>query len=358
MQKYLHMDYVRRPIPAWGVPAALLAGFLAAFVFIPSGLSNGSRTPHILGLSPSAALTYAAGVVALAGAAAAALYYLPRKFRFFSGSSALEAQPHGVIVQTGTLLNLELGKVLGIIRARIGTDESYAASLATAQARLAELPTPEQVRVIVSLLVAENHRMRLDSVTMTKQLEASRGQIETLRSRLEKAYEVGLQDPLTAIGNRRCFDVTLAGAIKTAASTSTPLSIIMGDLDRFKAINDKFGHPIGDEVIKFFTQLMVNSVREGDTVARFGGEEFAIILPQCSAPEAERIAERIRAKLSAKSLTLRRTSQDIGLVTASFGVAQLHAGESADNLIARADDALYEAKEAGRNLVIAAQSAS
>ncbi len=233
----------------------------------------------------------------------------------------------------------------------MGSDESYALSLANAQARLAELPTPEQVRVIVGLLVAENHRMRLDSTNMAKQLDASRLQIEGLRLRLERAQEVGLQDALTAVGNRRCFDVALLQAIKVAEGSQAPLSIIMGDLDHFKNINDQYGHPVGDEVLKFFTQLMAASVREGDTVARFGGEEFAIILPQCKAHEASAIAERIRHRLSAKSLTIRRTSQDIGLVTASFGVAQLLPGEHSENVIARADGALYAAKNSGRNRV-------
>jgi diguanylate cyclase len=193
--------------------------------------------------------------------------------------------------------------------------------------------------------------MRLDSANMTKQLEASRAQIEGLRLRLERAQEVGLQDPLTLVGNRRCFDVALAIAIKAAETSTAPLSIVMGDLDRFKSINDQYGHQVGDEVLKFFTQLMSGSIRDGDTVARFGGEEFAIILPQCSGHEASSIAERIRLKLSAKSLTIRRTSQDIGLVTASFGVAQLLPGEAADSLIARSDGALYTAKKSGRNRV-------
>lgn len=303
--------------------------------------------------SPSALIWVGIGVVLFSAVGAVAVFApkLGRMLHLEPNPEKLDKQRNYLLSQTGALLNLELGKVLTIIRSRIGTDESYAASLTAAQARLAELTNSEQVRVIVSLLVAENHRMRIDSANMAKQLDASRLQIEALRTRLEKAYEVGLQDPLTSVGNRRCFDLALSQAVSSATSAQAPLSIVMGDLDHFKKINDDFGHQIGDEVLKFFTQLMVGSVRDGDTVARFGGEEFAIILPQCALREANAIAERIRNKLSAKALTMRRTSTEIGIVTASFGIAQLEHGENVDALLSRADRNLYDAKRAGRNRV-------
>jgi diguanylate cyclase len=352
MQQFLQMHLIKRSLPAWTSLMALGLGFIAAYV-----ISSLSQSPHIAdhsaagGVSLFTLISVSLLIIAFLLAVSGAIFYAPRFIPALRKPASNESAQNKVLAQTGALLNLELGKVLGIIRARMGSDESYALSLANAQARLAELPTPEQVRVIVGLLVAENHRMRLDSANMAKQLDASRLQIEGLRLRLERAQEVGLQDALTAVGNRRCFDVALLQAIKIAEDSHAPLSIIMGDLDRFKNINDQYGHPVGDEVLKFFTQLMVASVRDGDTVARFGGEEFAIILPQCKAHEASAIAERIRHRLSAKSLTIRRTSQDIGLVTASFGVAQLLPGEHAENVIARADGALYAAKNSGRNRV-------
>lgn len=326
-----------------GFVFAYALSFLAGSPSHPPAAGTGISWPAIL-----VPLTLIAGVLTLV---AGAIYYASLLPDSVKQAAATESTPSKVVMKAGLALNIELGKVLGIIRARIGSDESYALSLANAQTRLAQLPTPEQIRVIVGLLVAENHRMRLDSVNMSKQLESSRQQIEGLRLRLERAQEVGLQDALTLVGNRRCFDAALAAAIESAEASSTPLTIVMGDLDQFKRINDEYGHQVGDEVLKFFTQLMSGSVRDGDTVARFGGEEFAIILPQCSGHEASSIAERIRIKLSAKSLTIRRTSQDIGIVTASFGVAQLRPGEAAEGLIARTDGALYTAKKTGRNRV-------
>lgn len=346
-------DIFKRPIPAWALVMALGSGFACAYALSFLNLTGQTSRAATAGSGTTWAelLIPVIFVVAAALLIAAAMYYSPRLLNFSQHATPTDDTHSKVLLQTGLALNLELGKVLGIIRSRIGSDESYALSLANAQTRLAELPTSEQVRVIVGLLVAENHRMRLDSVNMGKQLDASRLQIEGLRLRLERAQEVGLQDALTLVGNRRCFDVALASALKEATVSASPLSIVMGDLDQFKLINDQYGHPVGDEVLKFFTQLMVGSVRDGDTVARFGGEEFAIILPQCSGHEASSIAERIRIKLSAKSLTIRRTSQDIGIVTASFGVAQLRPGEVAESLISRTDRALYTAKKTGRNRV-------
>lgn len=250
------------------------------------------------------------------------------------------------------LIEIELSKVLGLLRARISSDQAYGASLAGAQERLANLPTSEQVRVILTLLVDENQRMRVEAAKTAKDLEASRQHIDTLRSSLEKAQEVGLRDALTGVGNRRCFDLVLEDAIKAATATRTPLAVVMGDIDHFKKINDEFGHQVGDEVLKVFSRLLGSNVRERDTVTRYGGEEFAIILVDANVQNAAMIAERIRAQFNSKNLSVRKTGQEIGARTASFGVTQLVAGERAESLMRRADNFLYEAKKAGRNLVV------
>lgn len=349
MQGSAQLGLMRRSYPAWTLAVALGSGIVVAFLIIRlsggASLGTGNVSRAVLTWAPLAVLV----LLFAAGAVYALLNYAPS---FAGRSTSSQAPQDKVLADTGVKLQAELGKVLALIRARIGSDESYAASLATAQTRLAQLPTPEQVRVIVSLLVAENQRMRLDSVNLAKQLDASRRQIESLRARLEKAREVGLLDALTNVGNRRSFDLSLRDAVKHAVAAHAPLAIVVSDLDSFKRINDDFGHQVGDEVLKFFAQLLVGSVREGDTVARFGGEEFALILPQCGGREASGIAERVRIKLSAKGLTIRTTAQEIGQVTASFGVAELKPTESVEDFLRRADAGLYQAKKGGRNRVV------
>lgn len=255
------------------------------------------------------------------------------------------------IAKTGHQMERELAKVLELIRDHIKTNDGYAQSLANAQSRLAVLPEGEQVRVIVSLLVAENERMRRDSTDLKAKLESSKRQIDSLRSSLIEAEEFGLRDPLTGVGNRRCFDLTIQKAIEESQEQGTPLSLVMCDIDHFKRINDAFGHQVGDEIIKMFSRVIESIVRDCDTVIRYGGEEFAIILPKAFQEDARTVAERIRSQIESKKLTVRETNQKIGTMTASFGVAEHRAGEDVEMLVQRADTKLYDAKSGGRNRV-------
>ncbi len=255
------------------------------------------------------------------------------------------------VAKVGQKLEKELSKVLALIRGHIETNDSYAKSLANAQSRLAGLPEAEQVRVIVSLLVAENERMRNDSTELKSKLEESQKQIEDLRSSLSQAEEFVLKDPLTGTGNRRQFDLEMSKAISSCQQSKSTLSLIICDIDHFKRVNDAFGHQVGDEIIKMFARVIEAGVRDNDTVIRYGGEEFAIILPQTELDAAKAIAERIRRQFENKKLTIRETNQKIGQLTASFGVAQYRLGDDVDMLVQRADAKLYDAKSQGRNRV-------
>lgn len=342
------MTAPRSPTQFWALlVSAFMFGIVATWAFGQIFVSSaGLPDSRQSGPSGVAGNTIAIALVLTGLLTAATLLVL--RYGFAGRSLATGANSP----KTAELVGLELGKVLATIRSRIETHDSYAKSLGAAQDRLNDLPSEEQIRVIVTLLLAENHRMRLDTETMSKELEASRQRIDKLHSSLQKATEVGLRDPLTSVGNRRCFDIKLADAISTTEQSKAPLAIILGDIDMFKKVNDDFGHQIGDEVLKYFAQLLQSNVRDHDTVARFGGEEFAIILPGSDNKSAAQVAERIREQLVSKHLTIRKTSQEIGMVTASFGVTQLQAGETAKSLVSRADAKLYEAKKTGRNRVI------
>ncbi len=154
-------------------------------------------------------------------------------------------------------------------------------------------------------------------------------------------------DSLTGLNNRNKFKELFGKEIRRGIRYKNDLSLVLFDLDLFKNINDTHGHQIGDEVLKDIAQIVLANVREHDTVVRWGGEEFLILLPETDLEGAKNVAEKIREAIENKKIS----SLDLS-VTASFGVSVLKLEDGEDSFIARVDDALYEAKNQGRNKVI------
>lgn len=173
-----------------------------------------------------------------------------------------------------------------------------------------------------------------------------------LRRREAIIVEASLTDALTGVGNRRRLDQTLVVEISRVRRTGSKLSALMTDLDRFKLVNDRYGHGAGDKVLMRFGEILLAQTRPTDTVARYGGEEFVLLLPHTDLGRAAALGERIRLLLAAE--TIEPLAEPI---TASFGAAELRSDDSADTLIDRADDALYRAKENGRNCVAVERAA-
>jgi diguanylate cyclase (GGDEF)-like protein len=158
-------------------------------------------------------------------------------------------------------------------------------------------------------------------------------------------------DPLTGLFNRRGFAEASSRMIEREASAGRPVTVLILDIDYFKSINDRFGHPAGDEILKLFATVVANNLRITDLSGRIGGEEFAALLP-CALEEGAAVAERVRESFAASGL-----ESDDGPVdtTVSIGVAGGPAGTELEVLLAAADTALYQAKRGGRNRVVAAE---
>jgi diguanylate cyclase (GGDEF)-like protein len=169
-----------------------------------------------------------------------------------------------------------------------------------------------------------------------------------LIQREQESRTASLTDPLTGVANRRSLDQSLVIEIGRVARTNNKLSALMADIDHFKRINDKYGHPIGDAVLEVFGDVLRTNTRVTDVLARSGGEEFIVLMPETDLETAVGVAARIRGAFEA-----RRIAPVVGSTTASFGVAELGAGETGHALLKRVDKALYEAKNAGRNRVVA-----
>ncbi len=155
-------------------------------------------------------------------------------------------------------------------------------------------------------------------------------------------------DPLTGINNRTSLDSTLKREVELAHRNSTPLSLIVADIDHFKAVNDQYGHSVGDCVLKEFSQLISDKLRSTDIIFRFGGEEFVILLTGTNSEDAYLVADRIRQSVEEHVFK----SDDLELpITASFGTASLNFTDNTDSLFNKADAAMYASKESGRNKV-------
>lgn len=246
----------------------------------------------------------------------------------------------------------ELERAVAYLRNAEQDTSRFGSALMTYGEGLAGATDADGSRNYVERLLAETRAMQEKSRELEKQLKKSSAEIDRLKSNLEKARLEAVTDELTGVGNRKLFDQTLLGSVERAQASRRPLSLIFCDVDHFKTFNDSWGHKLGDHVLKLVAQVLRSLVGDKGVPARYGGEEFAIILPDISLPEATAMAERIRLAISRKIMKSRSTGQTLGRITMSFGVSQYRNGEDLDGFVGRADRALYEAKDSGRNRVM------
>jgi diguanylate cyclase (GGDEF)-like protein len=190
------------------------------------------------------------------------------------------------------------------------------------------------------------------NAALVQELQTYRHALETenatLDSSLRAAARAANRDPLTGLFNRRhviAFADSLAGVVREGREEVT---LCMIDVDHFKQVNDRYGHPVGDEVLRAVGALLGARLREGDCLARIGGEEFMIVLRQCDVSRGRRVAESVRHNVAASQI---RTAAGEVPITVSLGIAQWAADEGFEAAVERADRALYDAKHSGRDRV-------
>jgi diguanylate cyclase (GGDEF)-like protein len=163
---------------------------------------------------------------------------------------------------------------------------------------------------------------------------------------IEELEQLAITDPLTSLFNRRKFDELLAYEIERNQRYKAGLSLIMCDIDHFKQINDKFGHNVGDNALKTFSDKVTENLREVDIFARWGGEEFMILMPNANIDSACSVAEKLRKTIENTNI------KKVDVLTASFGVTHYNSNDTAESFVKRVDKALYKAKQQGRNTVV------
>jgi len=206
------------------------------------------------------------------------------------------------------------------------------------------------IKIVLQEIIQETQSLAATSQAMKNKLDEANKEMELLRLELTQVRQMAVTDGLTGLLNRRAFDMTLAEIIEQSEPDKTYLSLL--DIDHFKRVNDDYGHTVGDNVIKYVAALMKKHSEDHHYVARYGGEELAIIMPNTSEDKAIEISENIRSSMESSRLKRKDNNQPLHKITLSIGIAQLRAGDDSESLVVRADSALYQAKETGRNKVV------
>ncbi|MEW8323340.1 MAG: GGDEF domain-containing protein [Candidatus Thiodiazotropha taylori] len=274
-----------------------------------------------------------------------------------SNESLWEAYREFFIQDDAALENIrqELQNIIANIQSEFessgGNLSSYVNKLSSFSTILNSPISPEAMSIEVQKVIDDTRSMEQSQQKMEAQMSSVLSEVESLRKELQQIKEESLTDPLTGLSNRRAFDAEIEHHMSLAQEQKIPLSIMLIDIDHFKLFNDTYGHLVGDKVLRFLSTTLKHCLKEKGIATRFGGEEFAVILPQTSLNDANTIAEQIRQSISSIELKDRVKGENYGNVTVSIGIAQCDANELSDQLIQRVDEALYRAKGQGRNRV-------
>ncbi len=252
-------------------------------------------------------------------------------------------------LEAGGKISAEMEAILRMLAAAERSAAEYGKTLSGASDILEEPGDAKTLKSLVDTLLQATAKMQRHTQELENRLNTTTEEVNTLRDNLEQVRAEAMTDALTGIANRKRFDECMRRLCGDAEFDNKPLSLVLCDIDNFKRFNDTWGHQTGDQIIRFVASCLQRNTAKHHLVARYGGEEFAIIMPDTEAPDALEIADTIRAIVESKKLLRKSTNEDLGTVTISLGVASLADNDQVEDLIERADRALYSSKHAGRN---------
>lgn len=259
--------------------------------------------------------------------------------------------------KAGDQINATLHNVSDLMQNVKNTTQQFTGNLQDASSKLSDIAVPKNVQSVLDFIEKETSKMVEYNEQLEQRLDQSSTMMGELKRDMERIRHQALTDGLTGLANRKAFDDQMGRISRESKREGSIFSLVMIDIDHFKSFNDKYGHQVGDQVLRLVAMTLVNEVKGQDMAARYGGEEFVIILPDTNENAACAAAENLRKAVEKKEIINRATGDNLGQITVSLGVAQYYGGEeSIDELIRRADKALYDSKNKGRNQVTLASS--
>ena len=227
----------------------------------------------------------------------------------------------------------------------------YGALLKSCTTRLESADDIRDIRKVVETLASDTRVMAESSDNVAGMLKAHASEIDQLRAELDQVRREAVRDPLTGLANRRAFGERLAESLDETLTAMKSICLLMVDIDHFKDINDRHGHQIGDKVLQYVAGLLKRNIKGRDLVARFGGDEFSVILENAAPGGVRAVAESIRQAMDESTLRRTDTGESLGRITVSIGYECARRPDTATALLERADKARYRAKQGGRNRV-------
>ena len=263
------------------------------------------------------------------------------------------------VMQAGNTIQKTIKDINSIVSSTKANVHEYNETLERANLGLHEDRDKEEISGLLADVLDDTREMIKRNSELEVTLEKSSQVMEDMRKDLAIARKEALTDPLTALANRKAFDHEIKKLISSANENEDySFSIILMDIDYFKTFNDKFGHQVGDQVLRLVSITLKQGVKGRDTTARYGGEEFMILLPETNVSGGSKVAELLRQEVEKKEVVNRSNGKKIAKITLSAGVAEYRKNESAAELIERVDRALYSAKNEGRNRIVVARTSS
>jgi diguanylate cyclase len=241
----------------------------------------------------------------------------------------------------------------GFLQVAIADNRKQMLAMGEVASEAGEGADPEK---LIDGLVAELSKSVSRASKLEKNFVEATQELNEIRVSLERAEKRAKTDVLTGLPNRLAFEDFFCEAQAVAVEGRRPLSVLLIDVDHFKRFNDDFGHGVGDQVLCLIAKVLREQVRDQDLPARYGGEELIAVLPDSDLEACAAVGESIRRLISECKITRRSSGEVLPGITVSIGVAQLQPGESMADLIERCDRALYRAKDAGRNRVVACEA--